>query len=254
VRLEGEVAVPGIYQVQPGETLRQLVMRAGGLSQQAYVYGAEFYRDSVRKDQQQKLDQVLDRMERSLAQAESERVASALSADDLAVKQGNAGFQRQMLAKLRGVKALGRIVLEVPPGEQGATFLPDLPLEDGDRLLVPHRPATVQVVGEVNNASAYIYKGSKAVDDYLDQAGGFTESANEDGIYVIRADGSVVARNGRGWFTAWFRNQEVQPGDTIVVPFRVEEKFNLTKEFKDWTQILYQFGLGAASLKVLKDL
>lgn len=254
VSIEGEVATPGIYQVNAGETLRQLVMRVGGVSPQSYVYGAEFYRNSTRAAQQKKLDEVLDRMERSLAQSGSEQTASALSEEELAAKKASAAFQRQVLANMREVKAKGRIVLEVPSDNNGAVHLPDLPLEDGDRLFIPSRPAVVQVLGEVHNENAYLYKPGKKLGDYLDLAGGPTENANEDGLYVIKADGSVNAPNGGGWFSSWFHSQDIHPGDTIVVPLMTKEKFSWTKELKDWTQILYQFGLGVASLKVLKDL
>ncbi len=254
VRVEGEVVSPGIYQAQPGETLRQLVMRIGGLTPNEYLYGAQFFRESTRIEQQNKLDQVLDRMERSLAESASNQTASALSPEDAATRQASLKYQQQTLANMRTVKATGRIVLDIPPNAESIAQLPDLPLEDGDRLYIPPRPSVVQVMGGVNNESAYIYNPDMNVNAYVNLAGGLSDDANKDGLYVIRADGSAIARESQGWFAGWSRNMAIYAGDTIVVPIRTEAKFSWTKEFKDWTQILYQFGLGAAGISVIKNL
>jgi protein involved in polysaccharide export with SLBB domain len=250
IRIEGEVASPGVYQVQPGETLRQLVARVGGATPQAYLYAAEFYRESTRKHQQEKLDIVLDRMEKSMTLASGTAVQSALSAEDLAAKQAQQQFNSQVVARMRTVKASGRMVLEVPPGSNAVAMLPDIPLEDGDRLVVPAVPSNVSVVGEVHNENAFIFKPGKTLDDYLQQAGGPTRDGDEGALYVLKADGSVVASNGN-WFGTWFKTAQIMPGDTIVVPILAERK-SWSKDIKDWTQILYQFGMGAAAIQVLK--
>jgi len=252
VLVEGEVATPGTYQVAPGETLRQLVSRIGGATPQAYLYASEFYRESTRKLQQQKIDTVLDRMEKSLLLTSSNEVQSALSAEDIAAQNAQQKFNAQALAKMRTVQATGRVVLELPPGKNSIALLPDIPLEDGDRMLIPATPAMVNVVGEIYNENAFLYKTGKTLSDYLQQAGGATPNGDQRAIYVLKADGSVMARN-RGWFSGWFKTSEIMPGDTIVVPILAEKK-SWTKELKDWTQILYQFGMGVAGLKVLSDL
>src|SRR5581483_10767943 len=69
VRLEGEFTAAGIYSVKPGETLAQLIQRAGGLTPQAYLYGAEFTRESTRADQQRRLDEFVREMEKQVEQA-----------------------------------------------------------------------------------------------------------------------------------------------------------------------------------------
>src|SRR5688572_25155186 len=129
--------------------------------------------------------------------------------------------------------------------------LPDLVLEDGDRFIVPPRPSTVAVLGSVYNQNAFIYRSDYRVADYLDRAGGPTRDADTGSIYVIRADGAVVSERQSGLFSV--RGERLMPGDAIVVPEQLE-KFRWTKELKDWTQILYQFALGVAGLKVLRDL
>ena len=131
--------------------------------------------------------------------------------------------------------------------------LPDLVLEDGDRFVVPSQPSTVSVVGAVYNQNAFIYRPGLRVTEYLTRAGGPTKDADTSSLYVVRADGSVISRRRSGWIFDRFEGEQLMPGDTIVVPEELK-KFSWTKELKDWSQIFYQFALGVAGLKVLRDL
>ncbi len=253
VRLEGEFAVPGIYQILPGETLRQLVARVGGISPNAYLYGAEFTRESTRKFQQKRLDEAVDQMEREIQRQASSGSASALSKEEVESLKIQAETQRQLAMKLRQVKATGRIVLELPREQVQARDFPDLVLDDGDRLLIPAKPSTVSVVGAVFNQNAFIHRPGQRLSDYMARAGGPTKDADTGSIYVVKADGTVASRRQSGWLISGFESDQLMPGDTVVVPETLD-RFRLTKELKDWSQIFYQFALGVAGLKVLKDL
>jgi protein involved in polysaccharide export with SLBB domain len=130
--------------------------------------------------------------------------------------------------------------------------LPDIELEDGDRLVIPHLPSQVSVFGTVFNESSFLYTPDKTVSDYLDLAGGPRKEADKKSIYLLRADGSVVSRRQSGFLSASFSGARVMPGDAIVVP----EDFERTtwmRDLKDWAQIFFQFGLGVAALEVLRD-
>jgi protein involved in polysaccharide export with SLBB domain len=255
VRLEGEMGQAGVFQVQPGETLRQLVRRVGGLSPNAYLFAAELNRESTRKMQQEKLDAAADRLEREAQRVVASQVQNALSPADAQAAQAQAGAQMALIAKLRNLKAAGRIVLEVPPGGRDVKDLPDIPLEDGDRFYVPPIPSTVSVFGAVYNENAFLHKGGKKTDDYLRQAGGPTKDADEDAMYVIRADGSVVSKSQGSVFSANGRlaSLKMMPGDALVVPEKLD-RTEFRRALRDWTQIFSQFGLGVAALRVLKGL
>lgn len=254
VRLEGEVAVPGIYQLLPGETLRQLVTRIGGVTPNAYLYGVEFTRDSTRAFQQKRIDEAIEQMEREIQRQAASAASGALSKDDVDSAKNQAESQRQLAARLRMFKATGRIVLDLPRDRavQGKDF-PDLVLEDGDRLMVPAVSSTVSVVGAVFNQNAFIYRPGQSIADYLARAGGPTKEADASSIYLVRADGTVMSRRQSGWLISGFDSEALMPGDTLVVPETLD-RFRLTKDLKDWTQIFFQFALGVTSLKVLKDL
>ena len=250
VRLEGELQAAGVYQLLPGETLRQVVANVGGLTPNAYLYGAEFTRESTRVEQQQRLNESLQRLETEMQRSGIQRAQGVMDPEQAQSLQAEAQAQRTLLAKLRELKATGRIVLELKPNASSYKDLPELVLEDGDRLYVPPRPSTVSVFGAVYNQNAYIYRSGKQLSYYLSQAGGPTKDADKSSLYVLRADGSVLSKRQSNW---GFNGERLYPGDTVIVPEDLN-KTNWTRELKDWTQIFYQLALGVVGLKVLSDL
>jgi len=273
VRIEGEVAAPGIHQIMPGETLPQLIARVGGLTPQAYLFGTEFTRESVRKQQQQNLDQIIRRLE---AQAVSANATLAVNltgeraAQATTLQQQQQAQQRAQIDKLKTLRSQGRVALELDPDKTGATGqrassdstelraalnqLPSLPLEDGDAILVPTQPAFVAVAGSVNNENVLIYKPGRTVGDVI-KAAGLAEDAEASEAFVLRADGSVFSRRGTGWLTS-FERTAIMPGDTLIVPAKVdrESSYNfIVRGLRDWTQIFSNLGIGAAAIKTLRN-
>ncbi|HEY2360230.1 MAG TPA: SLBB domain-containing protein [Candidatus Angelobacter sp.] len=249
VRLEGEFLTAGVYQAQSGETLRHLISRVGGLTPEAYLYGAEFTRESTREDQQKRLDEYINELEKSI-----ERNASgqrSLTGDEAVAERQAVDSQRRLLDKLRQMRATGRIVLELKPTADNLKELPDLTLEDGDRLLVPFKPATVNVIGSVYNSNSFIFKPGKTVSDYMRLSGGPTKNGDKGRSFIIRADGTTLSGNGHNaLFLNSFEEARLMPGDTIVVPEKLD-KGAVLRGFKDWTQIISTFVIGAAAAKVL---
>ena len=157
-----------------------------------------------------------------------------------------------MLAKLKDVKPTGRIVLDIGPDDKDAQAFPEITLEAGDRLFVPTTSSAVSVWGSVYNENTFFYRPDRSLPDYVNLAGGPIPSADESAIYLVRANGMVTRQRQAGWLSGSGETR-IKPGDTIVVPEDFAGKFVLTKELKDWTQILYQFSLGAAAIKTLRQ-
>ncbi len=254
VRLEGELKYPGVYQLLPGETLRELLKRIGGFTNNAYLYGAEFTRDSTRVLQQKRLDEALDRLAQEVERAAASAASAAVNKDEAEAIKLQAEGQRRLLERLRAAKATGRIVLNTPPAAAQADDLPEITLEDGDRFVVPPRPSTIAVLGSVYNQNAFLYQDDYSVSDYLAQAGGATRDADRGRTYIVRADGVVTGGAGSTFlFFNPVEGKRLMPGDAVVVPEDLD-RFRFTKELKDWSQILYQFALGVVGIKVLRDL
>lgn len=252
ITLEGEFAVPGVYEVRPGETLRQLVSRAGGFARSAYLYGGSFTRESVRAEQQRRLNEAVERLEKDFQRATMERSQAAATKDQLEVAQSEVAAQRAFISGLRQMKPLGRIVLELPRDSMSVKDLPELELENGDRFFVPYTPSTVTVFGAVFNENSFVYRKEKRLGDYLAQAGGPNKNADTGSLYLLRADGSVVSKQQDRWLFGGLDGERMMPGDAIVVPESFE-RFNFLREAKSWTEIFYQFALGVAGLRVLKN-
>lgn len=259
VRVEGEVAAPGIYQAEPGETLPQLIQRIGGLTPQAYLFGTEFTRELVRKRQQTELDALIRRLESQAQSQQSIQLANATgerAAQAQAVQQAQQAQLRSQIERLRQLKSNGRVSLELDPRLRSLAALPAIPLEDGDRVVVPSSPGFVAAVGSVNNENVFIHRPGKTVGEVLRSAG-LTEDAEPDQAFLLRADGSLVARRDRGnWLGSRFESLELMPGDSVVVPAMMdrESRYNfIIRSAKDWTQILANLGLGAAALRTLRN-
>ena len=251
VRVEGEVARPGDYVLPPQSSIADALNAAGGLTTGAFVFGTEFSRETVRITQQENYERALRDLETELTRSTATQRTS--TAEEGAAQTAKTTNTARLVERLRAIKPTGRVVLQLQPD---STQLPELALEDGDRLYIPPRPTTIGVFGSVFNGGSYLYSGSRSIDDYMNLAGGPTRGADQSSVFVIRANGSVVSsQQGKGWFSSRRELAAVkaEAGDTVFVP----EEFNKTtfvQDAKDWTQIMYQFFLGVAGLKAIGGL
>jgi protein involved in polysaccharide export with SLBB domain len=246
VRVEGEVALPGEFVLPAGSRVADALKAAGGLTQAAYIFGTELSREAVRKTQQENYDRALRDFETELAKSATNQRGSAT--DDAASQAANA----RLLDRLRLVRPTGRVVLELTPD---STALPDLSLEDGDRIYIPSRSSSIGVFGSVFNGGSFLLSAGRDLDSYVSQAGGPTRGADLASTFVIRANGSVIStRQNSGWFSSrsdgQFGDVKAEPGDTVFVPEETN-KSTFLQSAKDWTQVFYQFGLGVAAMKTL---
>jgi protein involved in polysaccharide export with SLBB domain len=254
VRLEGEFAHAGVYSSQPGETLRHLVERTGGLTPNAYLYGSEFTRMSTRALQQARIDEYVQGLSMGIQRNALMLAASPTAASSQGLASGVAmqGNEQSLLASLRQIHATGRIVLPLQHGSIGVDSIPEISLEDGDHFVVPHIPATVNVIGAVNDQNSFLFVDRARAGAYLRMAGGPNKDADIRREFIIRADGEVVSRNmSNGPWGNEFSNLHIFPGDTIVVPEKLPKQSALYGVM-NWSQMFSQFALGAAALSVVK--
>ena len=220
VRLEGEFVHAGTYSVHPGETLRSVIERAGGLTPNAYLFGSVFTRESARVLQQRRMDEAIHTMVLQM-----QRGNLALAASPIATGQDLAGIaaaqssEQALIAQLQQVRATGRIVLAFKPDSKGPDVIPELPLENGDAFLVPSVPSTVNAVGAIFNQNSFIYRPDARLASYLQLAGGPNPDADRKHMFLIKANGAVVSRQSvKGAWGDEFSRLKLSPGDTIVVP------------------------------------
>lgn len=245
VRVSGEVNAPGVYRIEPGETLRGVVERAGGLTPHSYLYAAQLTRVSTRLAEEEELSASISQMQRELVSRYAN--ASSVSSANVPEQQSQLGAQQAVISQLSSVHPTGRIVLEMNPRASTLAGIPEFPLEDGDSFYIPPRLNTVQVSGAVYNENAFGYQASKRLSAYLKNAGGPTRQADKKRIFLIRADGIVVSRQSHGLL--WsddFDSMSLLPGDAIIVPTKLKSPSNFAQELPYLTQILSQAALTGA--------
>jgi polysaccharide export outer membrane protein len=249
VRLEGEFASAGVYSVAPGETLEELVQRAGGFTPKAYLYGSSFTRESARAFQQQRLDEYISSLSADMERSAAVRAASSVSG---ILDPNSLNEQRGLVAQLRTMRATGRVVLEFKPDTTGTASVPSIPLENGDVFRVPSRPNTVSVLGAVYGQNVYLYDSNRRLRDYITLAGGPNRVADRKHAFVIRADGSIFSRDhAQGTFSHHFDSAIINPGDSVVVPEKLIKPSSI-RTLLDYSQILSSFGLAAAAINVVR--
>jgi protein involved in polysaccharide export with SLBB domain len=237
VTLEGEVRFPGEYRIRRGESLRQILERAGGLTEEAFAQGAVFLRESLRQKEQDQIDILARRLEADLASLSLEERNSA---ESVSLETGN-----ELLSQLRNTEAVGRLVIDLDAVAAKVAedkLIDDIELRDGDTLLVPTESQIVTVLGETQQNVSHLFQPGLSRDDYIEMSGGTTRRADEKLIYVVRASGAVVAGGRRG------RKVDIRPGDTIVVPLEVDRLRPLTF-WTSVTQILYQSAIAVAAVR-----
>ena len=239
--LRGQVKYPGTYSIKPGETLKSVLLRAGGLTQYAFPQGSVFTRRELREREQKELDMLAQRMQNDIAfvalQGSVANQAGAASA--LSVGQS-------LLAQLRAARAVGRMVINLQrlmSSPVGSSY--DVILRDGDQLLVPKFEQSVTVIGEVQTVTSHLYRPGLTRDDYIAMSGGVTQRADKGRIYVVRAEGSVVPSSGSRWFSS--SSTRIEPGDTIVVPLNAEHIPPLPL-WQAVTQILYNVAIAVLAI------
>lgn len=261
VRVEGEVRVPGVYQMTAGETLQSLLARAGGTTPDAYFFGTAFYREQVRIEQQTNLEKAAVKLENQLRSEQSKSLANTRTITALdaqaaeAQRQGEIKLAEESIARFKQLKPTGRIAFGLDPAEQSFARLPQLKLENGDRLVVPARPEFVHIFGSVNAEASPLWRPNTRVDDYLKKAG-LTVDADPENVFILRIDGSVVGKSTSGWGFGGIGGVLVMPGDSIVVPEKFDKETawsKFTKGTREWAQIFANFGLGAAAVKTLRN-
>ncbi|OAN90172.1 sugar transporter [Marinobacter sp. EhC06] len=238
IELQGEVRYPGVYTFRNGETLKQVIERAGGLTGNAFPRGAVFTREKLRLLEAQRLREAEERLQGDL-------LGVQLEGDGLGGESADRAQQvEELLEDVQSSRPVGRMVVDLEAVVNDESYQA-IRLQDGDRLTIPTVPQSVTVFGEVQFPTSHLHQAGLTVDDYLDRSGGPTRQADDSRVYVVKADGSVMLPEKSRWFGG--RSQQLEPGDTIIMPIDVD-RLNQLELWSNVSQIVYQMALGAAAV------
>jgi protein involved in polysaccharide export with SLBB domain len=246
ITLIGQVRFPGTYPIRKGETLSSVVVRAGGLTDEAFPQGSVFTRQELKEQERQQLATLTKRLQSDLAllalQSAQAGAAGSGSADTAATLTAG----QSLLAQLQSATPTGRLVIDLDQAMARQGSEGDIELRGGDVLAIPRLKQYVTVVGEVQNATTHVYKSGLKRSEYIQLSGGTTQRADNDRIYVVRANGSVVSQESPFWFRRGSK-QELEPGDTVVVPLDAERMRPLTL-WTAVTTIIYNLAVAVAAV------
>ena len=259
--LEGEFVFPGEYIFSDGERLSSVIQRAGGLNEDAYPFGAMFFRESAREIQRLRFQEYIAQLQEDIRSLEVLSGGSTFNKEDTILLQTTLSERQKLLERLERAQPTGRMVIQL----EEVLLIPsskfDFQLRPGDHLIVEKRPDFVNVLGEVYNPTALLAEKERSVDYYLERVGGVTKDADKKQIYIVKADGTVISKQQGGFFGLGFWNQEnkrwtsgsfgsveLDPGDTIIVPRKLV-KTDWMQIIKDTSQILYQIAIAAGVVK-----
>lgn len=238
ITLAGEVRYPGEYTFRDGETLKDVLQRAGGVTNNAFPRGAVFTREKLRRLEEQRLREAEERLQGDL-------LGVQLQGDSFGGQNAERVQQVQdLLEEVQNSRPVGRMVIDLAAVLENENYQA-IRLQDGDRLSVPTIPQSVSVFGEVQFPTSHLHQAGLTVDDYLERSGGPTRQADESRVYVVKADGSVTLPQRSRWFGG--RSQQLEPGDTIIMPIDVD-RLNQLELWTNVSQIVYQIALGAAAV------
>jgi len=256
IEIRGEVKFPGTYPIKRGETLSSIIRRAGGVTDLAFLEGAVFMREELRKREQKQMDLLATRLESDIATASLEASKSKVQ---LAGSQQSLSIGKSLVSQLKSTKAAGRLVIELDKiiasnediilnNKMDAAYTENtsvLLVKDKDILVIPRKTQSVTVLGEVQYPTSHLFNTSLSRDEYIERSGGVTFKADDDRIYIVRANGKVVASNDSFW-SFDDATISIQTGDTIIVPLDAERIQPLTL-WSNVTQIIYQVGIAVAA-------
>ena len=243
VVLAGEFKQAGLFDIRRGEKLSELIRRAGGLTDDAYPYGAVLTRLSAQRTEQDGLDRSVRQVDAGLTAA----VANASSANANSTQSTIASLQAA-LSELKSTKPIGRVVFEADPATLASRPDLDIIVEPGDRITMPKRPSSVAVTGDVLNPSSQQFAGGLSPAEYIKRAGGYLQTADEDHVFVVLPNGAAEPVSSSMWN---FSKVAVPPGSTIVVPRDLSP--DTLSLIRDVTQVLSQVAITAASLAVINN-
>jgi polysaccharide export outer membrane protein len=236
IELRGEFKFPGKYTIRRGDKLGDIIARAGGYTEYAHINGSLFTRVKLKIREQQNLLKVAESLRMEIA---SKSLAQRGNSQMVDYEQA-----KLLLSDLTKVEPIGRLVVDLSLLKQHPEN--DVLLENGDVLIVPTKQNSINVIGQVQVATAHIFSNEASVEDYLNLSGGIKQQANAEKIYIIKANGAVRVIQEENWF-AMATEDSLAPGDTIVVPLDADYMDSLTL-WSTGTQIVYQAAVAIAAI------
>ena len=240
IELKGEFIFPGIYKVNKGSKLSDVIQRAGGYTDSAYLKGAVFLRKDVLKYDQTGQKKVIEDEKKRFIYDQSH--LGNLSVDSKVSMGIMMTARQEALAFLENKSGAssGRVIIDLYKNDFQKSK-DNFTIQDGDTLTIPTKPESVHVIGGVQQGISIAYNPHYGLSDYIQNVGGFTKYADKGNIYIFKSSGKVFQNHAK-----------IEPGDIIYVPEKVIISFNWLQFLTSITQIVSNAVTSIALVKSLQ--
>jgi len=241
IKISGEIKNPGQYSIQPGDRILDIINRSGGFTKEAFFQGSVFLRKEVANSQKQAFERAADELENTIVDIITKDTIDQITEFTLLPVSN-------LITRLREEKPLGRMVVNLDTLSLKSDPVDNFYVKDGDELLIPKRPSSVSIVGEVLNTTTVGFNPNFTVDEYISLAGGLNDTADKSKIFVILPNGkSQLVKK-----SLFSSNKDILPGSTIVISrdSRPFDAINLTQII---TPILADLATSAAAIAAISD-
>lgn len=235
VTISGEVELPGKFTLNDDSSVEDLYQLVGGFKNQAFLEGIILTRELIRESQIKSIQKAKESLNRALITMSQKDENLDISAI-------------QALSANINPESLGRLSGDFSPKSRNAK---NTILSDGDVIIVPKIPNSINVFGEVLNPLAFGYTENSTVKSAINHAGGYKQYADKRRVYVIRANG-IIEKAPRNIFTR-IANTNLKPGDTVIIPRRIPRNNSAIQAASSLTQILSNLAFSAAALDSLNS-
>lgn len=244
VKIDGEVHRPGTYVMQAGQTIKDVIAQAGGITERAFLYGMFLSRERIRQQEANAITLAADKVEEDFNRHIASRATNSITQADKELDHVELEATRRLVTRLRSVPVRGRVVLNLPDPYAAHRYIDNIPIEDQDHIHIPLLTNTVSVAGSVFQQTTFNWRAGARPRDYIGMSGGLKKVADQRRILVMRADGSIWQDEG------WRSRNRVNAGDVVFVQEDVVVQ-SRQKILGDWSQVLYQMGFGALAVTTL---
>ncbi len=240
-KISGAVLKPGFYTMAAGETVNDLIQKAGGYTENAYQFGAIYLNEDAK----------------SINKLSKEILYQEFLDNIIAVSQQNIGgnFDLSPIVKLteelKDTPPNGRVVIDL----LNESTIDLYNIKEGDELFVPERNNVVYVYGETSTEGAVVFAENQSVEYFVDKSGGFKKFADNESIYILHPNGeSQLYRSKRSIFESRPKNEiKIYPGSIIFVPRALDESAPRRLAAQAYVSILGNLGIALASLSAIND-
>ncbi len=242
-KIAGAVKKPGFYTMAAGETLFDLISKAGGYNENAYPFGAIYLNEDAKSINLRSKDILYEEFLDNIIALSQQNIGNNFDLTPIV----------KLTEEIKNTEASGRVVINLFSDDSDKSS--QVNIKEGDVLIIPEENNNVYVYGEISTEGSVIYEPNQDVEYFVNKSGGFKKYADVNSIYILHPNGeSIKYENKRNIFEAQPKSDiKVYPGSIIFVPRKLDESTPRRLATQAYVSILGNLGIALASLSSINN-